>query len=383
MAQYISNIAEDVISDKVANASLDDPSLQELTFTMDSVDVSVANSIRRVILSEIPTLVLDSSEKEHVEDENIAIYKNNTILNNEIIKQRLSCIPVHEPDLNSFAYNNYKIEIDVHNDTLEKKPVTTEHIKIKNINTDEYLDEKTTRRMFPKCQLTDQFIDIVYLEPMYDKQMMEHLHLECGFAVGTAMENGCYNVASTCTYMNTKDEQMIEAKWKEMEAKMVNDDEETKLIKRKDFLNLDAERIFKPNSYDFKIQSVGVYKNRDLVKIACDVMIQKMKNFINLISSNPEFIKENNAFMDNCYDIEMHDEDFTLGKVMENITYIKCFANEKSINYVSCYKTHPHETNIFLRIAFPSETDKSNVVKMLEGVVNDCTIVYDTIKSAM
>ena len=29
------------------------------------------------------------------------------------------------------------------------------------------------------------------------------------------------------------------------------------------------------------------------------------------------------------------------------------------------------------------QTDKSQVVKTLEGVVNDCIIVYDTIKSAM
>ena len=90
MTDFIENLTETIVSDKIKSADMNDDSIKILRFTMQNVNVSIANSIRRVILSEIPTVVFDSLDKEDINDENITIHKNNTILNNEIIKQRLS-----------------------------------------------------------------------------------------------------------------------------------------------------------------------------------------------------------------------------------------------------------------------------------------------------
>ena len=62
------------------------------TFTISGIDVSLANAIRRVILSRINTIVFKTTPNEV----NTAIIKVNTSrFNNEIIKQRLSSIPIH------------------------------------------------------------------------------------------------------------------------------------------------------------------------------------------------------------------------------------------------------------------------------------------------
>ena len=61
------------------------------TFTVSNCNVSFANALRRIILSEIPTIVIRSTPYER---NDVTIHINTTRLNNEILKQRLSCIPI-------------------------------------------------------------------------------------------------------------------------------------------------------------------------------------------------------------------------------------------------------------------------------------------------
>ena len=63
-----------------------------LKFELTNVNVSIANSLRRIILSEIPCVVFKTARYEESKA-NIEI--NTTRMNNELIKQRLSCIPIH------------------------------------------------------------------------------------------------------------------------------------------------------------------------------------------------------------------------------------------------------------------------------------------------
>ena len=62
-----------------------------MTFTIANIDVSYVNAIRRTILSDIPIVCFKTTPYEQ-NKANIVI--NTTRLNNEILKQRLSCIPI-------------------------------------------------------------------------------------------------------------------------------------------------------------------------------------------------------------------------------------------------------------------------------------------------
>ena len=55
-----------------------------LTFTIEKCNVSIINAIRRVILSDIPVVVIDTFAKD-----SINITKNTTLFNNEILKQTI------------------------------------------------------------------------------------------------------------------------------------------------------------------------------------------------------------------------------------------------------------------------------------------------------
>ena len=100
------------------------PNDEILLFTLSGVNVSLANAIRRTILSDIPLVVFRTTPYK----ENKAnIISNTSRLNNEILKQRLSCIPIHIKDPDSFPLKNYLLEVNVENITNTTMYVTTEN----------------------------------------------------------------------------------------------------------------------------------------------------------------------------------------------------------------------------------------------------------------
>ena len=92
-------------------------------FTLNGINVSLANALRRTIISDIRTTVIYTETNK---DNQCNISVNTSRLHNEILKHRLSCIPIHEPDVTVLP-GNYILEVDVKNETDSIMFVTTEH----------------------------------------------------------------------------------------------------------------------------------------------------------------------------------------------------------------------------------------------------------------
>ena len=82
-----------------------------LTFNLSKTNVSFVNALRRTILSDIPVACCITSPYEK---NKCNITTNTTRLNNEILKQRLSCIPVFISDL-EIPIDNLQIEVSEEN----------------------------------------------------------------------------------------------------------------------------------------------------------------------------------------------------------------------------------------------------------------------------
>ena len=337
------------------------PEESSYRFTIENINVCYANAIRRVLLSEIDICVI-KTENEEVNQ--CFIETNTTRFHNEILKQRLSCIPIHVKDLELLP-ENYVLEVDVTNETDTIMYVTTEQFRIKNKSTGKYITNEETRKIFPPNAISQHYIDFCRLRPkISDTIPGEKIKLTADFSKGNAKENSMYNTVYKCSYMNTRDKMAEMNEWKrrekELRDKYQSITEEEIVFEKRNFELLDAQRFFHPHSFDFVIQSIGIYDNVELIQKACIVLQNKFIDMVqNLVEGNiPIHISETS--MENSYDVVLENEDYTVGKILEYNLYERFYVKDKILSFCGFKKFHPHNTESIIRIAFskPNEMDQ-------------------------
>lgn len=354
-----------------------------MTFTLSGVNVSLANALRRIVLSDIPCVVFRTTPYEECKME---IEVNTSRLNNELIKQRVSCVPIHISDT-SFPIENYVVEVDKKNDNDIIDYVTTEDFKIKDKNTGKYLSQAATRDIFPPDEITGDFIDIARLRPRLSEDIDgEHLKFTSTLDIGTAKQDGCFNVACTCAYGYTQDPVLVNDKVTQMESEMKAEglDADTIAFKIKDWKLLKAQTINIPNSFDFTIETVGQFDNMSLVFKASHVMLDKVAAFKKVIQENEGLITQSDTTLPNGFDIKLIGEDYTLGKALEYVLYSRHYdrqsaTSDKSLDFCGFRKPHPHIDESLIRLGFKDATDKSTVVAILVEACKALEVTFNSI----
>lgn len=345
----------------------------KLHFTLSNVNFSVANALRRTILSNIPCFVFKTTP---ISENTCEILVNTSKFNNEIIKQRLSCIPIHLKDITT-DLSNYSLIVKKKNDTSNIIYVTTEDFQIYDEELKKYIDEKNVRKMFPPCPITKRYIDFIRLKPKISNELEgEEIDLKCKFSISTAKENGMYNVVSTCSYGNTIDIENSDKHWESKEKLLKkNKVDSTEIsVEKKNWNILNSQRHFIPDSFDFTIESVGIYENTEIIKKACTILMEQLNNF-NFDSKNIE-IKTSDSTIENCFDITFYHEDYTVGKVLEYFMYNNYYEKEKKLNYCSFIKDHPHDDHIVIRIGFKEETEESKIKTMFNLIFQEAKDLF-------
>jgi DNA-directed RNA polymerase subunit L len=348
-----------------------------LQFIIKGVDLSITNGIRRTILSNIDTLVFKGFPYE---ENNIRISKNTTKFNNEYLKQRLSCIPIHESDKKLFQtmVSSYKAVIHKENDTLEKMFVTTKDIDIINKANGEKLDSSKRDSLFPADEITGDHILICVLYPNMNSKNEENekLILEADFDIHCAKENSCWNIVHNCSYEFLRNHEEIEKQAQQIEDEM----------EREDFKLLDGQRIYFQNEFLMTVQSLGIYTNHDIMVSACDYIIDKLgliqQYFTSITSYEPILTKseivsnETNGTLskeqlesmknqycklyknDNMLVFELSDDDYTLGKMIEKYFYLMF---EKELKFVGFKKVHPTKKEAYIYIQYYNDKIEKSV----------------------
>ena len=352
-----------------------------MNFTLSHLNVSIANAIRRTILNDIPTVVLGT---DIYQDNKCKIEINTGRLHNELVKQRLSCIPVHisnEKEMETFP-QEYILVVDEKNDTDVTKIVTSEHFKIKQKDGDRFMSPDEVRSIFPPDTLTRDYIDFVRLRPhIGDSIPGEQIKLTCEFSVSTAKVNGMYNVVSKCSYANTPDMEKVDEAWETRQEKLAEENSTKDEIEfqKRNFYILDAQRYFTKDSFDFQIQTIGVFDNKTLIKHACNILRQYFLTMYRNLESEVIPIRSSLSTMENSFDITLMDADYTVGKVLEYILYDKYFEGQQILSYCGFKKVHPHDNDSVIRLAYKEETEKHILKQHLRDVCTDAAEVFDKI----
>ena len=356
----------------------------QLRFTVDRINVSLANAIRRVILSDISTFVF--RVYPHSESRS-TITVNTSRIHNQILNQRLSCIPIHITE-QDFPYKDYTVEINVTADGNEIRYITTKDFKLKNKTNGKFLTDVKVREIFPPNAITGDFIEFARLLPkMTEYGEPEQLVMTCDLDIGTSREDGAFNVVSTCAYSMTMDPSKVDEAWRIKEAELVKEgvaaigSDEMK-AQRKNWSLLDAQRHTKDDSFDFVIETVGVFSNADIVHKAAQIMINKCTKFIRDIESGDNHIIPTVSTIQNGFDIELKGEDYTLGKVLEFFLHDKHYAEDQTVTYCAFRKIHPHNPDSMIRVGFAETVgvDEGIVAEYITTCARDAIAVYEHIR---
>ena len=351
-----------------------------LKFTLSGVNVSIANTLRRTILSEIQSVVFKTYNEEV---NRCTITTNTTGFNNEIIKQRLGCIPIHIKDL-KMPLDNYELHIDQENITDTIQYVTTKDFKIKNVTTDEFLSEADTQQIFPPSDMTGYFIDFLRLKPKVGNDIPgEAISLTCKFSIGDSQENGMFNAVSCCTYGNTIDDVKQEVELNKMKKVWKDNGLKPDEIKFEatNWKLLDGLRITKKDSFDFMIETIGVFTNQEIVQTACNVIVTNLEELDELIEKDKLEIRTSNTTMDNCYDVILTKGDYTIGKILEFVLYTKYYEGTEKLSFCGFVKEHPHRNDCIIRLAYNEDSNQSIVAGDLKVCIQELIKLYKKIST--
>jgi hypothetical protein len=204
-----------------------------LQCTISNVNLCFINALRRTILSNINVC--------HIDADTSIIYQNTGLMHNELLKQRLLCIPVHigYAHIHEFC-NDYEVHIDVKNTTNQILYITTKDFIIKNKKTKEIVANTAQQTIFPIDMISNDYIDFAKL------QSGQHIHIVCSFLISNALVNGAFNAVSLCTFSNTINYAAVDINWKKEEDTLLSNGttvDEMEFIK-KNYYILDAQREF-------------------------------------------------------------------------------------------------------------------------------------------
>ena len=324
-----------------------------LTFTLKNTDVCIANALRRTILGNIRAVVMAKTD--------CTIPVNSTRFNNEILKQRIACIPVclsPNEDLSTF-----KIQLSKSNTTASTVYVTSGDFKVIENG------KESSKQLFLPDAFTNEYIDILRLRAKMGSAV-ESIQIQATLSITVGSQTGTCNLAN-CFYKCTPNREQSEQEW----AKKAIDGKNEK----KDWDLLEAKRFVLPDSFDITVESymVAIYSSAQLVRIACKVIEKELLTF-----AEPFTMKPSNTTMEKSVDIILPGCDFTIGKVLEYYLFTSKFGTE--ITYISFLKNHPHDNHGILRIAFKEDQTEEWITKLFLDACKECVHYFnfgDSLKS--
>ena len=357
----------------------------DIQFVLSGVDKSIANGLRRTLLSDIPMVVMKTMPQEKCK---VVFTVNTCKFHNEILKQRLSCIPVHITDIGPHI-EQLEIEVDLENDTDQEIYLTTEDFKIKNLSTGQYLTKDQVKEIFPPNSQTGYYIDVARLRPKLTPDGTgERIAFKATLSIGTADENSMYNAVSTCVYGNTQNTDKIEEQYKvkEQELKDAGLSQDSIAFEMKNWRIMDSQRICLENSFDFDVKTVGVFTCKELLKIGCDRLVERIDRIIGEINSDKKknvegvVIESTSSTLESGYDVKIYNEDYTIGMILQYLLYSMHYQGDKTMNFCAFKKLHPHDPYIMGKIGYREETAESVLVDDLVGALNAAKVIYNDLK---
>lgn len=321
--EKLSDIAYKVINKNDTQGS----SRYEIKIKGNSINSVVVNTIRRSILTHVPTYAFNEFN----------FTTNETIFNNNYIKLRLKNMPVWGIDNTIEKYDNKKknVEMDVilEEDGLEMEDDIDLENNNNNLNSSSlsqltmYVDHKSTSKSIitvttdhAKFYYDGENIQSPYKIPIpiIKLQPGQSINFSAITNLGTEKINPIYSAVCVCFY------------------KEIN-----------------------KNEYDFIIESRGQLTEQRIIEVGLINLISSLENIYKLIPDNQDSINHMEG------EIIFKDENHTLGNLLSH-----GLQNHKDIAFSGYHMTHFLEEKIVIEYKLKNEKNK------IKNIINDVIIYY-------
>lgn len=357
----------------------------KLTFDIADLDISIVNAIRRIILSEIPTIALAF---DPISDKNpdITITTNKSPLHNEFFAHRLSLIPMHfdAETIDTYNPDDYVFKLKVKNTGTDIMSITTKDIKIYDSKAALY-PESFHEKIFPKDPITKKYILITKLRPnIYYPDKGEEVDVIFKGSKNIAKAHSRWSSVSCCALSNKIDEELVKKafqktlddlkkqKGEELTPKEVEAVSSKFVIEK--YRHYVKNKYGEASEFHFKIESECALLPTYIFGKALDILIAKLENVRN-IDLDIRVIQENQKF----YNIIFVDEDYTLLNVLQCMIYNNEIRGNPAtpLEYIGYYQPHPLDNKMIMKIKFDNQKDLD-----VGAFVKDCIkVIIDNINT--
>ena len=388
---------------------------------------SIVNGIRRVLLSEIPTVAIDTKD--------INIVTNNGKLHNEFLKDRISLIPLYINPINYKRQYIFKLSVKITDtqilnitaDMFDIYKLKKEYLEILEVNDEEEVENLLSKlnnmpleyydmdtklnskekedifRPFKFRNYDPSYFLITELKNTNSKDMNEEIELYCSPSVNISKNHARWNNIPLAVYTFKKDALLLE--------KTIQDNIKINNIKdvktyTDDFIISNSERYFhkddnlEPYWYDFSIQSNHIFNPKELINISIDLLINKLNfignNLLKLKNTSIDGIddedEDDNLYKfiqlknENTYCLSIDNENDTMGNIIQSHLVDHYINDESFISLCGYKKPHPLKNNIIFNfMTNPSEDSeqykKMYIITLMINVIKDLIEIFNNIKN--
>lgn len=374
-------------------------------FTLSPIQVSYANTLRRLILTGVETIAFRSDMTSTGSTTDVEVKQNDTPMTNEMLADRIGLLPLCIPDPLQWKEDQYLFVLNATGNKDQMTHVTASDFVVKQfISADDSKEEQEKQEVavqsapfFPPNPLTGQTCLIATL-PRVVGSAPQGIHIVAKATKGTGREHARFSPVSQCSYEYTLDtnpvrqEEMF-TQWLASAKKigaLEKDSERYKELKR-EFNTMQIKRCFQinekgePYSFDFTIETVGCLTVPYIVKRACEVGENMCSRYVNLQQGDvpPEITISSSDSRIIGYDFLVRGHDHTLGNLLQTWlveNHIEGTAEPK-ITYAGYCVPHPLRDEMVLRIGV-EDGEITTARKAFAEAAKGCVQLFQNLRQA-